>query len=63
MQIDKDKKVRMSQWHIIPLSETQQKYAATDAYISLALFQHLSSLIRRQSLLKIEDNGTDNPCT
>lgn len=33
MCINKDKKVRMSKWHIIPLSKEQKKYAATDAYV------------------------------
>ncbi|XP_076175008.1 WRN RecQ like helicase isoform X2 [Ptiloglossa arizonensis] len=31
-RIDKNPKVRMSKWHIHPLSEEQKNYAATDAY-------------------------------
>lgn len=34
MQINKDRKVRMSQWHIKPLNEDQQMYAAIDVYVS-----------------------------
>ncbi|KAJ8925553.1 hypothetical protein NQ315_009393 [Exocentrus adspersus] len=41
MKISKDKKVRMSKWHVFPLSHTQQKYAATDAYVSLLLYLKL----------------------
>ncbi|XP_053978364.1 3'-5' exonuclease isoform X1 [Hylaeus volcanicus] len=36
-RIDKNKKVRMSKWHIHPLSEEQKNYAATDAYVSWLL--------------------------
>lgn len=35
MKINKDRKIRMSQWHVIPLSKEQQIYAAIDAYVSL----------------------------
>lgn len=34
-KISKDGKVRTSKWHVLPLSEEQKKYAATDAYVSL----------------------------
>ncbi|KRT79172.1 hypothetical protein AMK59_6829, partial [Oryctes borbonicus] len=44
MRINKDKKVRNSKWHIVPLSEEQRKYAATDAFVSLKLFHHLKKL-------------------
>lgn len=33
MRINKDKKVRMSKWHVIPLSREQKVYAAIDAYV------------------------------
>ncbi|KAG8041113.1 hypothetical protein G9C98_002101 [Cotesia typhae] len=36
-QISKDAKVRNSKWHILPLSDAQKSYAATDAYVSLLL--------------------------
>ncbi|KOC63487.1 Werner Syndrome-like exonuclease [Habropoda laboriosa] len=36
-KLDKNSKVRMSQWHVYPLSEEQKMYAATDAYVCLSL--------------------------
>lgn len=60
MQIDKNKKIRMSQWHVIPLSDDQQKYAAIDAFISLSLFKHLKSLIKRAVLEEKQLNEQDN---
>jgi werner syndrome-like exonuclease len=33
-RIDKSRNVRCSKWHIFPLSEKQQKYAAIDVYVS-----------------------------
>ncbi|KAG5890857.1 hypothetical protein JTB14_016290 [Gonioctena quinquepunctata] len=38
LRISKDKKVRNSNWHIIPLTAAQQKYAAIDSYASLLLY-------------------------
>ncbi|XP_015596181.1 Werner Syndrome-like exonuclease [Cephus cinctus] len=38
-KISKDPSVRMSKWHIQPLSKEQKAYAATDAYVSLLLHQ------------------------
>lgn len=35
LQINKDRKVRMSQWHVMPLTEEQQIYAAIDVYVSV----------------------------
>lgn len=35
LRIDKSRQVRMSQWHIFPLSENQKKYAAIDVYVSM----------------------------
>lgn len=32
-KISKDPEVRMSKWHIQPLSAAQKSYAATDAYV------------------------------
>lgn len=34
LKINKDKKVRNSKWHIMPLSPEQQIYAAIDVYVS-----------------------------
>ncbi|XP_046421103.1 Werner Syndrome-like exonuclease isoform X1 [Neodiprion fabricii] len=40
-EISKDPKVRRSKWHIQPLSDAQKSYAATDAYVSLLLYNTL----------------------
>ncbi|KAK0092985.1 hypothetical protein PV326_000176 [Microctonus aethiopoides] len=37
-KISKNDKVRKSKWHILPLTESQKIYAATDAYVSLLLY-------------------------
>lgn len=34
LRIDKSRQVRMSKWHIFPLSANQQKYAAIDVFVS-----------------------------
>lgn len=34
LQVDKSRQVRMSKWHIYPLSAVQQTYAAIDVYVS-----------------------------
>jgi len=44
MKISKDKKVRMSKWHVLPLKENQKKYAAIDGYASLLLYLELKKL-------------------
>lgn len=36
LRIDKNRNVRMSKWHLHPLSENQQKYAAIDVYVSFS---------------------------
>lgn len=41
LRIDKNKKVRMSQWHVIPLNENQMMYAAIDVYISQVIYNEL----------------------
>lgn len=48
MRINKDKKVRNSKWHIIPLSKEQLEYAAIDAYASLRLHLHLKELEEKE---------------
>ncbi|CAG9840054.1 unnamed protein product [Diabrotica balteata] len=53
LRISKDKKVRHSQWHVIPLSKVQQIYAATDSYASLLLYNILKS---RENELKALEN-------
>ncbi|WAR07681.1 WRN-like protein [Mya arenaria] len=40
-RISKDPSVRKCDWRQFPLPETQQRYAATDAVVSLLLYQHL----------------------
>lgn len=40
-KIDKNKKIRMSQWHVYPLNKDQKTYAATDAYVSWLLHNNI----------------------
>ncbi|XP_031845842.1 WRN RecQ like helicase isoform X2 [Nomia melanderi] len=58
-KIDKNRKVRMSQWHIHPLSKDQKIYAATDAYVSWLLhkvIQDKANAINNEENLKHVDN-------
>ncbi|XP_012225142.1 3'-5' exonuclease isoform X2 [Linepithema humile] len=51
-KIDKNPEVRMSKWHIQPLSDAQKNYAATDAYVSLLLYttiQAKAAALEKQS--------------
>ncbi|KAJ6642759.1 Werner Syndrome-like exonuclease [Pseudolycoriella hygida] len=41
LQINKDRKVRMSKWHIQPLTKEQQLYAAIDVYIAQVMYIEL----------------------
>ncbi|GMH35976.1 hypothetical protein BSKO_03844 [Bryopsis sp. KO-2023] len=43
-ELAKDKKIRCGNWESLPLSETQMRYGATDAYASLKCYQALLSL-------------------
>ncbi|XP_067850514.1 bifunctional 3'-5' exonuclease/ATP-dependent helicase WRN isoform X2 [Heptranchias perlo] len=43
-QLWKDASVRCSDWDTFPLSDEQQRYAATDAYAGLLIYQKLNSL-------------------
>ncbi|XP_055907898.1 3'-5' exonuclease [Eupeodes corollae] len=58
--IDKNKKVRMSKWHIVPLDSDQKMYAAIDVYIGQLIYRELE---RREILKKknteefLEKNG------
>lgn len=58
MKISKDKKVRMSKWHVMPLSKPQKIYAAIDGYASLLLYQELKKW--ELELLKEQDKNTLN---
>ncbi|XP_067627210.1 3'-5' exonuclease [Eurosta solidaginis] len=58
--VDKNKKVRMSKWHIIPLDENQLLYAAIDVYIGQVIYRELKK--REKIKLKneqefLEKNG------
>ncbi|XP_017770489.1 PREDICTED: Werner Syndrome-like exonuclease [Nicrophorus vespilloides] len=53
LRLDKNKAVRNSKWHIIPLTDVQQKYAAIDSYVSLKLYLLLKKL--NDELPKDED--------
>lgn len=50
--VDKNKKVRMSKWHVIPLDENQLLYAAIDVYIGQVIYRELER--REQLKLKNE---------
>lgn len=58
--IDKNKKVRMSKWHVVPLDDNQKMYAAIDVYIGQLIYRELE---RREILKKknqeefLEKNG------
>lgn len=47
LPIDKNKKVRMSKWDVIPLDDNQLLYAAIDAYIAVVIYEELK---RRQKV-------------
>ncbi|XP_073817220.1 WRN exonuclease [Musca autumnalis] len=51
--IDKNKKVRMSKWHVIPLDEDQLMYAAIDVYIGQLIYRELE----RRAKLKEENEA------
>lgn len=52
-RIDKSRHVRMSQWHIFPLSKKQQKYAAIDVFVSIFVkFESLTAEKQGMELIK-----------
>ncbi|KAI8130686.1 hypothetical protein FF38_06185 [Lucilia cuprina] len=58
--IDKNKKVRMSKWHVIPLDEDQLMYAAIDVYIGQLIYLELekrAKLKETNEAAFIEKNG------
>ncbi|CAH2011055.1 unnamed protein product [Acanthoscelides obtectus] len=57
LKINKDKKVRQSKWHIIPLSNAQKQYAAIDAYASLLLYQ---KLLQEKEVRENQENCCEN---
>lgn len=64
LRIDKNRNVRMSKWHIFPLSENQQKYAAIDVYVSICFIfltskssnmnQLTSQLTKKQTVVRVK---------
>ncbi|XP_053950618.1 3'-5' exonuclease [Anastrepha ludens] len=50
--VDKNKKVRMSKWHVVPLDENQLLYASIDVYIGQVIYRELEK--REQTKLKNE---------
>ncbi|XP_049535237.1 Werner Syndrome-like exonuclease [Anopheles darlingi] len=52
-RVNKDKRVRMSKWDVLPLSEDQKRYAAIDVYITLLLYQELAN---EQRVLDEQEN-------
>ncbi|XP_049288365.1 Werner Syndrome-like exonuclease [Anopheles funestus] len=47
-RMNKDKKVRMSKWDVLPLSDDQKLYAAIDVYIGQKLYMNLAEKERQQ---------------
>ncbi|KAF7279054.1 hypothetical protein GWI33_007689 [Rhynchophorus ferrugineus] len=56
MKINKDKKVRMSKWHVLPLTQEQQIYAAIDSFASLLLYQELKKIESNQDIQNKDTN-------
>ncbi|XP_004521309.1 Werner Syndrome-like exonuclease [Ceratitis capitata] len=50
--VDKNKKVRMSKWHVVPLDQNQLLYAAIDVYIGQVIYRELEK--REQIKMKNE---------
>uniref|UniRef100_A0A1A9ZXL8 3'-5' exonuclease n=1 Tax=Glossina pallidipes TaxID=7398 RepID=A0A1A9ZXL8_GLOPL len=44
--VDKNKRVRMSNWHVVPLNHDQLMYAAIDVYIGLVIYRELENRAR-----------------
>lgn len=55
-RISKNPEVRMSKWHVRPLSDAQKTYAATDAYVSLLLHKTIANLDKQS-----QDEDSMNP--
>uniref|UniRef100_A0A182N0D5 3'-5' exonuclease n=1 Tax=Anopheles dirus TaxID=7168 RepID=A0A182N0D5_9DIPT len=47
-RVSKDKRVRMSKWNVLPLSDEQKLYAAIDVYIGQQLYLRLDEKRRQQ---------------
>lgn len=56
-KISKDPEVRMSKWHIQPLSDAQKSYAATDAYVSLLLY---TTIQEKAVVIEKENQNNEN---
>ncbi|XP_021713401.1 Werner Syndrome-like exonuclease [Aedes aegypti] len=55
-RVDKNKKVRMSKWHVLPLSDDQKLYAAVDVYIGQEIYLKLKDKERQLELEQLELN-------
>lgn len=63
LRVDKNKKVRMSKWHVLPLSDDQKMYAAVDVYIGQEMYLKLKD---KEQKLELENKELDlalNPPT
>lgn len=56
LRISKNKKVRMSKWHVLPLSDDQKLYAAIDVYIGQEIYLKLQA---KELQLAQEENPPD----
>ncbi|CAO1421424.1 unnamed protein product [Diamesa serratosioi] len=43
LRIDKNRNIRCSKWHLMPLTEDQQKYAAIDVYIGQVIYNTIAA--------------------
>ncbi|KAL6423951.1 hypothetical protein ACFW04_009711 [Cataglyphis niger] len=57
-KIDKNPEVRRSKWHVLPLSDAQKIYAATDAYVSLLIYRELHNSVLKQTNDEIVIKGS-----
>ncbi|XP_041033594.1 Werner syndrome ATP-dependent helicase homolog isoform X2 [Carcharodon carcharias] len=57
----KDESIRCSNWDIFPLSDQQQRYAATDAYAGFLIYEKLNSLDIRRGKLFLNKNDPNLP--
>lgn len=55
LRISKNKKVRMSKWHVLPLSDDQKLYAAIDVYIGQEIYLKLKA-----KALQLEQENLEN---
>ncbi|XP_062538598.1 3'-5' exonuclease [Armigeres subalbatus] len=63
LRVDKNKKVRMSKWHVLPLSDDQKMYAAVDVYIGQEMYLKLKEKEQKLEQEQLELDLALNPST